>query len=114
VTILALQSYPKIVGQARDGEEACLLYDELSPDILILDLRMPTKNGQEVANELTSQRPRARIIVVTDSAKAEDPPARANGVGLKVTIPSRRLSASIFAAIHLTSFLESLTRIRHR
>ena len=33
-TILALQNDLKFGGQARDGEEACLLYDELSPDIL--------------------------------------------------------------------------------
>ena len=43
VTILALQNDLKVVGQARDGEEACLLYDELSPDILMLDLRMPKR-----------------------------------------------------------------------
>jgi YesN/AraC family two-component response regulator len=48
VTILALQQDLQIVGQARNGQEACLLYDELSPDVLILDLRMPKKDEQEV------------------------------------------------------------------
>ena len=72
MTILSLQKDLKVVGQARDGEEACLLYDELSPDILILDLRMPKKDGQEVVNELMSRKPRPRIIVLTNSAKTED------------------------------------------
>jgi DNA-binding NarL/FixJ family response regulator len=72
MTILGLQSDLKVVGQARDGEEACLLYDELSPDILMLDLRMPKKDGQEVVTELMSRRPRPRIIVLTNSAKTED------------------------------------------
>jgi two-component system NarL family response regulator len=72
VTILALQNDLKVVGQARDGEEACLLYDELSPDVLILDLRMPKKDGLEVVTELMSRRPRPRIIVLTNSAKTED------------------------------------------
>src|SRR3984885_5036857 len=72
MTILALQSDLKVVGQAGDGEEACLLYDELSPDILILDLRMPKRDGQEVVNELMSRKPRPRIIVLTNSAKTED------------------------------------------
>ncbi|MBV8413631.1 MAG: response regulator transcription factor [Verrucomicrobia bacterium] len=72
VTILALQKDLKVVGQARDGEEACLLYDQLSPDILILDLRMPKKDGQQVVSELMSREPRPRIIVLTNSAKAED------------------------------------------
>jgi DNA-binding NarL/FixJ family response regulator len=72
VTMLGLQNDLKVVGQARDGEEACLLYDELSPDILILDLRMPKRDGQEVLNELMSRKPRPRIIVLTNSAKTED------------------------------------------
>jgi DNA-binding NarL/FixJ family response regulator len=37
--VLALESDLKVVGQARDGVEACLLYRELSPDILILSHR---------------------------------------------------------------------------
>jgi DNA-binding NarL/FixJ family response regulator len=70
--ILDLESDLKVVGQAHDGEEACLLYRQLFPDILILDLRMPKKDGLEVVMELMSQTPRPRIIVLTHSAKAED------------------------------------------
>jgi DNA-binding NarL/FixJ family response regulator len=72
MAILALQKDLKVVGQARDGEEACRLYDELSPDVLLLDLRMPKKDGQEVVTELMSRKPRPRIIVLTNSAKTED------------------------------------------
>jgi DNA-binding NarL/FixJ family response regulator len=72
MTILALQKDLKVVGQAEDGEEACVLYDKLSPDILILDLRLPKKDGHEVVKELMSRRPRPRIIVLTNSAKTED------------------------------------------
>ena len=43
--ILALQNDLKLVGEAQDGEEACLLYKQLYPDILILDLRMPKKTA---------------------------------------------------------------------
>ena len=35
----------KIVGEAADGEEACKLYHQHSPDVLIVDLRMPKKDG---------------------------------------------------------------------
>jgi YesN/AraC family two-component response regulator len=51
VTVMALETDLKVVGQARDREEACLLYDQLSPDILILDLRMPKKDGLQVVAE---------------------------------------------------------------
>ena len=72
VTVMALEPDLKVVGQARDGEEACLLYNQLSPDILILDLRMPRKDGLQVVMELMSRKPRPRIIVLTHSAKEED------------------------------------------
>jgi two-component system, NarL family, response regulator len=69
--ILELEQNLKVVGQAHDGEEACRLYRQLSPDILILDLRMPKKDGIEVVTELMSLRPRPRIIILTHSAKAK-------------------------------------------
>jgi two-component system, NarL family, response regulator len=72
VTILALQEDMQVVGEARDGEEACELYDQLSPDILLLDLRMPKKDGLQVVTELMSRTPRPRIIVLTTSEKSED------------------------------------------
>jgi len=71
-TILSLQKDMKVVGEASDGEEACQLYDELSPDILILDLRMPKKEGLEVVTELMGRTPRPRVIVLTSSEKTED------------------------------------------
>jgi two-component system, NarL family, response regulator len=70
--ILELEQDLEVVGQAHDGEEVCRLYHQLSPDILILDLRMPKKDGIEVVTELMSLRPRPRIIILTHSAKAED------------------------------------------
>ncbi|MBV8227296.1 MAG: response regulator transcription factor [Verrucomicrobia bacterium] len=70
--IIELESDLKVLGQAHDGEEACRLYQELLPDILILDLRMPKKDGIEVVTELMKQRPRPRIVILTHSAKAED------------------------------------------
>jgi DNA-binding NarL/FixJ family response regulator len=71
-TILSLQKDMKVVGEASDGEEACQLYDELSPDILILDLRMPKKEGLEVVTELMARAPRPRVVVLTSSEKTED------------------------------------------
>jgi two-component system, NarL family, response regulator len=70
--ILELEEDLQVVGRAHDGEEACKLYRELSPDIVVLDLRMPKKDGIEVVTELMALRPRPRIIVLTHSAKAED------------------------------------------
>jgi len=71
--ILRSQKDIKLVAEATNGEEACQLYDQLSPDILILDLRMPKKDGLQVVKELMSSRvPKPRIIVMTTYDSEED------------------------------------------
>src|SRR6202521_2013983 len=72
IAVFALEDDLKVVGHAHDGEEACVLYKQLCPDILILDLRMPKKDGIEVVIELMPQKPGPGIIVLTHSAKEED------------------------------------------
>jgi two-component system, NarL family, response regulator len=64
--ILNSQKDIKIVAEATDGEETCELYNQLSPDVLILDLRMPKKNGLQIVAELVAQRvPKPQIVVMT-------------------------------------------------
>src|SRR6266481_6174989 len=65
-TILKSQKDINIVAEAADGEETCALYDQLSPNVLLLDLRMPKKDGLQVVTELMSRRgSKLRIIVMT-------------------------------------------------
>ena len=55
VTILKSESDIKVVAEAADGKETCELYNELAPDVLVLDLRMPEKDGLQVITELISK-----------------------------------------------------------
>src|SRR3977135_336948 len=72
-TILKSQKDIKVVGEAADGEEVCELYDQLSPDVLLLDLRMPKKDGLQVVAELMARRvSKPRIIVMTAFETEED------------------------------------------
>src|SRR5260370_8979951 len=71
--VLNSQKHIKIVAQAADGEETCALYDQLSPDVLLLDLRMPKKDGLQVVAELMSRRgSKPRIIVMTSYESEQD------------------------------------------
>jgi CheY-like chemotaxis protein len=63
----------KVVAEAADGEEACKLYHQHFPDVLIVDLRMPKKDGLRVVEELMSGGPpKPRIIVITTYEDEED------------------------------------------
>ena len=44
-----------IVGEAKNGDEAVQLVDELKPDLTFLDIRMPGKTGMEAARDFVSR-----------------------------------------------------------
>jgi DNA-binding NarL/FixJ family response regulator len=70
-----LRSEPgiRVIAEATDGMHACALYDQHLPDVVMLDLRMPRKDGLEVVTELmSSRRPKPRIIVMTTYETEED------------------------------------------
>lgn len=68
----ALRDEPgiEVVGEAADGSQAVRLAIELQPDVFILDIQMPEKDGVAVARELRVRCPDVRILVL--SAHADD------------------------------------------
>ena len=57
----------EIVSEAIDGEEAVDYYKEHNPDILLLDLAMPKKDGLTVVKEIMQIDHNAKIILITAS-----------------------------------------------
>ena len=54
-----------VAGEAENGEEAVLLYEELRPDLVIMDITMPVKNGIEALKEMIQIEPKAKVIMCT-------------------------------------------------
>jgi two-component system, NarL family, response regulator len=73
VAIFKSQKDIKVAAEATNGEEACELCKQLSPDVLLLDLRMPKKDGLQVITELLARgATKPRIIVMTTYESEED------------------------------------------
>ncbi len=54
-----------IVGEARNGEEALELAQDLRPDVILMDLLMPAMDGVEATRQLRRALPRAHIVAMT-------------------------------------------------
>jgi DNA-binding NarL/FixJ family response regulator len=70
--VRALNSDPgiEVIAQAENGNDALKVAEELRPDVMILDLRMPDLGGLAVLDKLRTSRPEIRIIVMTASEQA--------------------------------------------
>jgi DNA-binding NarL/FixJ family response regulator len=61
-----------VVAEASDGEEAIEVYDDVLPDIVLMDLRMPGMGGVEAILAIRKKHPEARVIVLSTYDLDED------------------------------------------
>jgi len=92
-----------VVGEAADGRQAVAMTKELNPDIVILDIGMPSLNGLEATRQILKIRPQTKVLILTmhesDSVIREVLDAGARGYILKTD-----------AGRDLVSAVESLRR----
>jgi DNA-binding NarL/FixJ family response regulator len=70
--LLETESGIQVVGEASDGQQAIDLYRRLTPDVLLLDLRMPQRSGIEVVIAIRKEFSDARILIVTSYQTEEE------------------------------------------
>ena len=87
----------EVVGEAADGVEAVAQAKSLQPDVILLDLLMPRKNGIEAITDIKQENPEARILVLTSFAEDDKvfPAIKAGALGylLKDSSPQELLQA---------------------
>lgn len=86
----------EVVGQAGDGEEAIRVAAEVSPDVVVMDVMMPRKDGVEACREIMESAPETRVVMLTvaneETAVLEAVAAGAAGYLQKETDRERLLS----------------------
>jgi DNA-binding NarL/FixJ family response regulator len=55
----------EVVGEAADGAQAVTAFDKHRPDLVLMDLRMPIKDGVSATAEIKSKHPNARVLMLT-------------------------------------------------
>ncbi|MGJ6962413.1 response regulator [Streptosporangium sp. G11] len=54
-----------VVGEAASGDEAVVRAGELTPDVILMDLRMPDGDGVSATSRILAGRPESRVVVLT-------------------------------------------------
>lgn len=55
----------EVVGEAADGNQAIQAFEKHKPDLVLMDLRMPVKDGIHATAEIRAKHPNARILMLT-------------------------------------------------
>ena len=95
--ILNAQNDIEVVGEAIDGSDAIRQFERLGPDVVVMDVRMPTMDGIEATRRLTGADPPARVLILTtfdlDEYVYEALRAGASGFLLKDRPPEELVAA---------------------
>ncbi|WP_312029572.1 response regulator transcription factor [Paenibacillus sedimenti] len=101
-TILSLQEDMHVVGMAKDGSEALLLVETLSPQVVLMDIQMPGMNGIECTKRIRAEYPGTIVLILTtfadDDYIIDALAGGATGFLLK-DIPGEKLAQSIRDAV---------------
>ena len=97
-SLLALEEDLQIMGQASHGDEAFALAEDLKPDVILMDIRMPVCDGVMATRKIHQRHPAIKIVVLTTFDDEEfilqALQAGASGYLLKDT-PSEQVAAAI-------------------
>jgi two-component system NarL family response regulator len=70
--VLGTEDHIEVVAEAENGEEAVARAKEVSPDVILMDVRMPRINGIDAARQIRQFSPGTRILMLTVSDDEED------------------------------------------
>jgi DNA-binding NarL/FixJ family response regulator len=104
VVCATLEARPElqVIGEASDGLQAVQKAEELQPDLILLDIGMPTLNGIEAAHRISRLVPAAKILFVSQDNDT-DVVAAALSDGAKGYLPKQNANTELLFAVEAVS-----------
>jgi two-component system, NarL family, response regulator NreC len=106
IFLLTRSKRAEVVGEAKDGREAVKLVAEHRPDLVIIDIAMPSLNGIDAASQMIKQSPDTAVMILSMYAD-EDYILRALTAGVKGYLLKDTVESDLLPA------LEAVSRGRH-
>jgi DNA-binding NarL/FixJ family response regulator len=101
-SILRVSPELQIVGEAADGLEAVQKAVELQPDLILLDIGLPSLNGMEAARQIRELVPRSKIIFLSQESSPEVV-REALGLGASSYVVKAMAGRELLAAVEAVS-----------
>jgi DNA-binding NarL/FixJ family response regulator len=79
MSVLSEDERVEVVGIAANGAEAVKLAEELQPDVILMDLRMPVMDGLEATRQIRETQPAAQVLLLTGTDTPIEAEATAAG-----------------------------------
>ena len=95
---LAKKPELQVIGEASDGLEAVQKADELKPDLILLDIGLPSLNGIDAARQIRKLSPESKIIFLSQESSADVIEA-ALSLGAWAYVLKTRAESDLLAAV---------------
>jgi DNA-binding NarL/FixJ family response regulator len=109
-TIIEAEPGWKVVGETSDGRQTVAMVKELKPEVVVMDISMPSLNGLDATRQILKERPETKVLILTmhqsDPLIRDVLEAGAKGYLLK-SDASRDLVSAIDAVRHNKTFFTS-------
>ena len=98
VALLATEQDIEVVGEAEDGREAVRQAVSARPDVVIMDIMMPTMDGIAATAEIVKRAPGVKVLILTTSSSSDDY-SRALAAGAHGIVVKRAANMELLSAI---------------
>ena len=101
-TLIGTEPGMEVIGEAADGVEAVQMARAFQPDVILLDMVMPRKDGLETIRDIKDENPEARILVLTSFSDDDKvfPAIKSGALGYLLKNASPRTLLGAIRGVH--------------